>query len=59
MPRTARAAQGGFCCHVLNRGNARAEVFHKDGDYQAFLKLLRDANDKFTNRAPTILRRFL
>jgi hypothetical protein len=29
MPRTARAAQGGFCYHVLNRGNARAEVFHK------------------------------
>src|SRR5437016_12100804 len=29
MPRTARASLGGWCYHVLNRGNARAEVFHK------------------------------
>ena len=31
---------GGLCYHVLNRGNGRSEVFHKDGDYAAFLKLL-------------------
>jgi hypothetical protein len=31
MPPTARAAVGGACCHVLNRENARAEVFHKEG----------------------------
>jgi hypothetical protein len=24
MPRTARASVGGYCYHVLNRGNARA-----------------------------------
>ena len=28
-----------MCYHVLNRGNARAEVFHKDEDYAAFLAL--------------------
>ena len=27
MPRTARASAGGYCYHVLNRGNARAKVF--------------------------------
>jgi REP element-mobilizing transposase RayT len=32
MPRSARASAGGYCYHVINRGNARAEVFHKDED---------------------------
>lgn len=40
MPRTARAAQGGFCYHVLNRGNGRAEVFHAAEDYASFIELL-------------------
>ncbi len=43
MPRAARASVGEMCYHVLNRGNARREVFHKDGDYQAFLRALGDA----------------
>lgn len=43
MPRTARAAVGGFCYHVLNRGNERAPVFHDDSDYQQFVRLLRQA----------------
>jgi putative transposase len=46
MPRTARASQAGFCYHVLNRGNGRRTVFHKDGDYAAFLKLLRQAGER-------------
>jgi putative transposase len=29
-----------MCYHVLNRGNGRAEVFHKQDDYAAFLRLL-------------------
>jgi hypothetical protein len=33
MPRGARDSLGGYCYHVLNRGNARRTVFHKDGDY--------------------------
>jgi hypothetical protein len=32
MPRTARACSGGYTYHVLNRGNARATVFHKPDD---------------------------
>ena len=44
MPRASRAAAGGFCYHVLNRGNARAEVFHKDGNYDAFIKIIAEAS---------------
>jgi len=40
MPRTARAAVGGLCYHVLNRSNARARVFHDPADYRAFIELL-------------------
>jgi len=44
MPRASRAAAGGFCYHVLNRGNACAEVFHKDGDYDAFVQIIAEAS---------------
>jgi len=44
MPRASRAAAGGFCYHVLSRGNARAEVFHEDGDYDAFIKIIAEAS---------------
>ena len=43
MPRTARASAGNLIYHVLNRGNGRAAVFHSDGDYAAFLRLIADA----------------
>ena len=46
MPRSARASQGGYCYHVLNRGNGRRAVFHKDGDFAAFVKLLRQAGER-------------
>jgi putative transposase len=46
MPRGARASQGGYCYHVLNRGNARRTVFHKDGDFAAFIKPLRQAGER-------------
>ena len=32
--------------HVLNRGNARAEVFHKDEDYAAFIGLFEPACER-------------
>jgi putative transposase len=43
MPRTARASVGGLCYHVINRGNARAPVFHDSSDYQAFIRLIGEA----------------
>jgi putative transposase len=39
-----------MCYHVLNRGNARGEVFHKDEDYGAFLKLLIQASERLPLR---------
>jgi putative transposase len=43
LPRTARASEGGLCYHVLNRGNARSEVFHKPADYDAFLDAVAES----------------
>ena len=40
MPRTARASQGGYVYHVLNRGNGRADVFHNDEEFAAFVNLM-------------------
>jgi putative transposase len=50
MPRTARASVGGICYHAINRGNARGDVFHDDGDYGAFLHLLAAANRRVPMR---------
>jgi len=46
MPRTARAAVGGLCYHVINRGNAPGEVFHKPEDYAEFCRLLQEAAER-------------
>lgn len=46
MPRTARASVGDYCYHVIKRGNGRAEVFHAEGGYQAFVTLLREASER-------------
>jgi putative transposase len=43
MPRTARASAGGYCYHVINRGNAQRVIFHSDSDYRAFLALIVQA----------------
>lgn len=50
MPRTARASLGNWCYHVLNRGNARAEVFHKPADYDAFVALFEPACERLRMR---------
>ena len=50
MPRTVRASEGNLCYHVLNRGNGRAEVFHKDDDYVAFLEAMAEASVRLPMR---------
>src|SRR5207302_7815147 len=50
MPRGARDALGGYCYHVLNRGNGRRTVFHKEADFAAFAKLLRQAGERLDVR---------
>ena len=50
MPRTARASAADYCYHALNRGNGRAEVFHKAGDYQAFADMIAAASARLPMR---------
>jgi putative transposase len=40
MPRRARRAPGGLVYHVLNRAVARLPLFQKDGDFEAFERVL-------------------
>jgi putative transposase len=45
MPRIARGLSDGLIYHVINRGNGKQQVFHKDGDYRAFLNLMQEGED--------------
>jgi putative transposase len=45
MPRRLRTATGGLVYHALNRAVGRATLFRKQGDYAAFEKILRQANE--------------
>jgi putative transposase len=46
MPRTARVVLPGCWHHVINRGNARATVFHRRSDYLDFLRLMARASER-------------
>ena len=46
MPRTNRIAPGGWVFHVLNRGNARGELFEDAGDYLAFEAVLGETVER-------------
>lgn len=46
MPRPVRPIADGLIYHVINRGNNRQNVFHKPGDYQAFLQALADIKER-------------
>jgi putative transposase len=46
IPRTARVSVAGMWYHVLNRGNRREPVFHKPGDYDAFVEAMTDAGTR-------------
>lgn len=45
MARPLRNTPGGYCYHVLSRGNGRQTVFHKAGDYEAFVGLFAAAQE--------------
>ena len=40
MLRPPRADEAGGVYHVLNRGNLRATIFHKNADFAAFERIL-------------------
>ena len=50
MPRRARQAPGGLVYHVLNRAVARLPLFQKDGDYEAFERVLLQAMEVHPTR---------
>lgn len=50
MPRIERVDVGGYVYHVLNRANARSQIFDNDEDYQVFECILEEAVDKFDMR---------
>ena len=50
MPRTARIAPGGVIFHVLNRGNARGDIFAKEKDFAAFEAILAEALQRYRVR---------
>ena len=40
MPRIARIVPGEMIFHVLNRGNARSQIFEHDRDYDALERVM-------------------
>jgi len=47
MPRIVRGLGDDIVYHVINRGNGRQEVFHKEKDYEAFVKLMKEAKERY------------
>jgi len=50
MGRAHRAAEGGYVYHVLNRANARMQIFDGPGDYEAFENVLLQAVERTKSR---------
>src|ERR1051325_119078 len=50
MARQHRVSAGGYVYHVINRGNGKMKIFHKSGDFAAFVKLLEEARQRFEMR---------
>jgi len=47
MPRPRRADESGGIYHDLNRGNARHDIFFKDGDYEAFERVVAEGLERY------------
>ena len=50
MPRILRTDIGEEIYHILNRANARVQIFDEDQDYQIFENILKEAVKKFDMR---------
>src|SRR4029079_18469056 len=50
MQRSSRTTLGGYCYYVLNRRNSRRAVFRKPADYDAFVELLGEAQERVPMR---------
>lgn len=47
MPRGPRLALDNSIFHIVNRGNARQEVFHDEGDFEKFLSIVAYYKDQW------------
>jgi putative transposase len=50
MGRVPRIDVGGEIYHIINRANARLQIFFKEEDYQLFESILHDAVEKYSMR---------
>ena len=50
MPRAERTDVGEYVYHIINRANARVQIFDSDKDYQLFEIILEEAVEKFDMR---------
>jgi putative transposase len=50
MGRPRRADEAGGIDHALNRGNARADIFHKPKDFDAFERILAEGLERYACR---------
>jgi len=50
MPRINRVDVGGEVYHILNRANARVQIFDNKDDYQQFEEILEEAVERFNMR---------
>ena len=50
MPRVKRTDIGEYVYHIINRANARVQIFDSDKDYQLFEIILEEAVEKFDMR---------
>jgi putative transposase len=50
MPRVARIVPGGMIFHVLNRENARSQIFEHDRDYEALERVMVETADRVAVR---------
>ena len=47
MARLKRCLAEGLTYHVINRGNSKQKVFHKNQDYNAFFRLMKEAKKRY------------
>ena len=47
MPRPPRADAAGGLYQALKRGNSRAQIFHKEADYEVFERILAEGLERY------------
>ncbi len=48
MPRVSRGLADGLIYHIINRGNGRQDVFHKEQDYRSFLERMEESVRRYS-----------